>query len=799
VLITLDTTRADRLGVMGDPAARTPTLDDLAARGVVFERAYSSVPLTLPSHTTMLTGLEPPVHGVHVNGRLIVPDSAETVTEQLAARGYATAAFVSAFVLDSVFGLDQGFEVYDDETDRFGDPLRLSVPTRRGAEVTTRALAWLDRVRRPFFLWAHYYDVHAPRQPPPPFDELGDPYAGELAYVDAQLASLLEGVARAARGGDTLLIVVGDHGESLGEHGELTHGLLAYDAVLHVPLIAAGPGFPPGKRSRAFVRTVDVAPTILAAAGVTSAAQGPGRPLQETLGSTVPSDGVSYFQSFEPEYAMGWARIGGVRDERWKYTAEPTPAELYDTIADPREVANRAADEPEIVARLQEAYDAVRVVVAEPAASPLHTSPDVQEKLAALGYLVAAVAPPSGERPDPREVIGAQVWVERARSLALEGRVAAGVQALEILAESPVVGSQALRSLAYLYLQVGRADDAVVAYARIEALTKTPTARVDLANALLQAGRAEDALRTLDSVAGTQEPPARLRLARARALIQLGRAADAEREVAAVLTLDRGSDAAQALASRIRAGRQGASVEIARLQELLRDDPDARRWNETQTVLVELLHLEGRDKEAVEILEGAGEPLPEHRAILAGIAAARGNPEKAIALYESVVADRPTNRVYRTELAQLYGEIGRLDDALALYDELIAVNPDDPAHLVNRGATLFALGRLKEAEADYRRALTLDDALPVALLNLALIELSQGREEEAEKNLLRAVELRDDYAKAHFHLARIYRGRGDPRATAHAEQAVLAGPGVVSDVITPSPKRPSRISRPGTD
>jgi membrane-anchored protein YejM (alkaline phosphatase superfamily) len=247
VLITLDTTRADRLGAMGYAPAKTPVLDSLAARGVVFERAYASTPITLPSHTTILTGFDPNRHGVHDNGRFVVPESTETVAERLAAKGYETAAFVSAAVLDSLYGLNQGFQVYEDRTPRPRNPLVLAVPRRPGNEVTDAALSWLAKPRRaPFFLWAHYYDVHEPRRPPVPFKEIDNRYDGAIAYVDSEIGRLLAGVENAEAARETVIVVVADHGESLGQHGEVTHGVVAYDSTLHVPLIVSGPGFAKG-------------------------------------------------------------------------------------------------------------------------------------------------------------------------------------------------------------------------------------------------------------------------------------------------------------------------------------------------------------------------------------------------------------------------------------------------------------------------------------------------------------------------------------------------------------------------
>jgi choline-sulfatase len=415
VLVTLDTTRADRLGVMGHAPSRTPVLDALAARGVVYERAYASVPLTLPSHATMLTGLEPPRHRLHDNGRLPLPAEIPTVAERLAAAGYETGAFVAAFVLDSAFGLDRGFARYDDDIAPQRDPLRQEVPRRRADVVTDRALGWLDQARGgPFFLWVHYYDVHVPRRPPAPYDAVDDPYDGALAYVDAELGRLFDGVARAGGDRPTLTIVIGDHGEALGEHDELTHGLLAYDATLHVPLVVSGPGFPAGTRSTALARTADVAPTIVAAAGVPALPDVDGRP----LGTPAPDDLVGYFESFGPSYRLGWARLGGVRTGRWKLTAEPEPIELYDTVADPGETANRAADEPAVVTDLTAQWMRVRPAADEaPAARPTAA---VEEQLAALGYLDVAPVVPAGA-PDPRRFVAATTLIDAAQTRAAEG------------------------------------------------------------------------------------------------------------------------------------------------------------------------------------------------------------------------------------------------------------------------------------------------------------------------------------------------------------------------------------------
>jgi arylsulfatase A-like enzyme/Flp pilus assembly protein TadD len=776
LLITLDTTRADRIGAYGDTEARTPALDALAERGVLFERAYSPVPLTLPSHTTILTGLAPPAHGVRDNGRFVAPETLETVAEHLSERGYATGAFVAAFVLDRSFGLDQGFAIYDDDTQADRNPLSFMVPTRRGEQVTDRALAWLgDRHGprdAPFFVWAHYYDPHAPRDPPPPYDEMGDAYAAEIAYMDAQVGRLIAGAERSAGGRETLILALADHGESLGEHNEWSHGVVAYDSTLRVPLIAVGPGFAPGTRSQAFVTIEDIAPTMLALLGEPPMAGSRGVALQTTLQGDTEGDPerVASFACLGPSFSFGWAPLAGARTARWKYTATPEPVELYDILADPGETTNLASEEPEVVARLAALH--AELDRGEAAPQTLLDS-EVEERLAALGYLNAPQRFEAGEAPDPRRGVALLGLVERAKNLAQMGRLADSIEALEILSEDRSVRAVALRSLGRIQSVAGRQEDAIATYRELLALTGSLEARLGLCNVLVAGDRAEEALALLDAL--PQEgpsPPAKVTLIRARVLLALDRPEEAEAAASGVLDREPGNDAALALASRARAERHGPAAVIPELQELVANTHvEVGRLSETRRVLAQLLRAEGRDAEAVRVLEADPDPPPEHRAMLARIALDNDNPEKAAELYESVLARIPADDGVRRDLADLYDELGRSDAALALYDELIAVDPDDATLRADRGAARFRAGQLAEADADFRSALELDDELPEALFNLALLQLQDGRETEAEQHLRRAVELRPDYAKAHFHLARLYRQRRDPRAAEHAERA----------------------------
>src|SRR4051794_6284054 len=353
LLVTIDTLRADALGCYGGPAA-TPALDRLAADGLRFEFAHAHAVTTLPSHASILTGSYPFQHGIRDNsGYRLAPES-RTIATLLGQAGYATAAFVAAFPLHSRFGLNQGFGVYDD---RFGDtraPDEFAMPERPAPAVVALARSWLAQRSAgssggPWFVWVHVFDPHAPYRPPAPYDAqyASRPYFGEVAAVDAALAPLFDGLRAASQ--PTLVVVTGDHGEALGDHGEMTHGLFAYESTLRVPLIIAeiggssatdAAGVRP-QPDRAPARHVDILPTILEAAGQPLPADLPGRSLLTAAERTDVTARPSYFEAMSAMLNRGWAPLSGVLVDREKYIDVPI-AERYDLAADPIEQVNLA-------------------------------------------------------------------------------------------------------------------------------------------------------------------------------------------------------------------------------------------------------------------------------------------------------------------------------------------------------------------------------------------------------------------------------------------------------------------------
>jgi choline-sulfatase len=411
LLVTIDTFRADRVGV-----GLTPAIDRLAATGLRFTQARTAVPLTLPSHATIHTGLLPPAHGVRENGVGALADSHQTIARVLKDAGYATAAFVGAFVLDRRFGLSQGFDTYDDQIPRDPDATDRLEAERPASAVVDRALAWLEgrqapspQPPAPFFVWVHLYDPHAPYTPPKEFLPPGrTPYDGEIAYADAQLGRLLDRLHAAGLMDRTMIMVAGDHGEALGEHGERTHGMLVYDSTLRVPLVVGAPasmGYGGATIAEA-VSLVDVAPTLLHAAGVAPVQSMKGRDLRETVrlkpdttDTRLQPDRDLYSETEYPRVA-GWSPLQALTDGRWMTIRSGTATEVYDLRADPREEHDVFASQAAVAAAMSERTAAIHAAAGATDARTI--SPEARERLRSLGYVASSTpATPAADAPNP--------------------------------------------------------------------------------------------------------------------------------------------------------------------------------------------------------------------------------------------------------------------------------------------------------------------------------------------------------------------------------------------------------------
>jgi len=419
VIVTIDTLRADRVGAYGYKDGSTPHLDALARDGAMAPQATSHVPLTRPSHVTVFTGRLPPETGIRDNISPAVVPEVPLLAEVLKKAGFATAAVVSSIVLDSSSGLDRGFDLYDDDIAGPGGGAGfLNTLQRKGDVSTDLAIAWLEKTRQTspqgrVFLWLHLYDPHDPYEPPEPFAArfASRPYDGEVAFADEQLGRLDAALARLGLKDDTALMVVSDHGEGLGDHGETLHGFFAYQTTLRVPFLVRGPGVRAGSRVAGVVGLVDVLPTALDLLGQPPPAGAlSGRSLApEMRGGDALAEVPHYAETLVPLLHFGWSDLRVIRDGRYKYIQAPRP-ELYDLATDPGEAANLAPAQTTRAAALRAArgryLDAERAAAAARAGGPAPAvAPELIEKLGALGY-VGGASPAETATPgaDPKDM-----------------------------------------------------------------------------------------------------------------------------------------------------------------------------------------------------------------------------------------------------------------------------------------------------------------------------------------------------------------------------------------------------------
>ena len=502
LLITIDTLRADALGSYGG-RADTPHLDSLAARGARFTAAHAHAVVTLPSHTSLMTGQYPFTHGVRDNNGYRVPADIPTLATRLKEAGFATGAFVGAFPLDQRFGLGRGFDVYDDRISEVGTTVDFALPERRADVVVSAATSWLDAQPSKWLAWVHVFDPHAPYQPPPEYAARypDAPYIGEVAWTDAALGPLFATLNTQTR--PTLVIVTADHGESLGEHGELTHGIFAYEATLRVPLLIAEvvPGdtdAPRGVTLDTPVRHVDIVPTVLEALGVLPDANLAGRSLRRVIAGEADDERPAYFEAMTAHLGRGWAPLRGVVTGMDKYIDLPIP-EMYALATDPHEQRNMASVAPERTTIL---LNTLRTFDLAPPGPPGEETAGVLDRLRALGYIGAAAAPASAESTeadDPKVLIELDQMLHDAGDLFARGRLAEAATGFGAVITRRPDTADAYRYLAFVQWEAGRPAEAI---ATLElALSRGITqrdVRVKLGLYLAQTGQAARAIALLE-------------------------------------------------------------------------------------------------------------------------------------------------------------------------------------------------------------------------------------------------------------------------------------------------------------
>lgn len=794
LLVTLDTTRADRLAPYGSEDVATPTLSRLAREGAVFEKAWSVAPITLVAHSTILSGRLPLAHGVRNNGIHAFGPDVPSLAESLRDAGWRTGAFVSAAVLDSRYGLDRGFEVYDDDLSQARERRPRMVPDRPAEATVASVRGWLDQLEagERFFAWAHFYDPHAPYSPPPPYrDRYRERlYDGEIAYLDAQLHQLLEHPRLAAE--DTIVVVVGDHGESLGEHGEQTHALLAYDSTLHVPLIVRAPGIQAGMRVAAPASQVDLASTLLdlvdrpALPGTDGQSLVPlleGRPWQATS---------SYGETYLPFYTYGWSKLRTLRSGRWKFIEAPEP-ELYDIVRDPRETTNLIDQEPGVAHDLARDLSAlVDKHGAEDREAQTTLDADSVDQLRALGYLAVGDSGRSdSDRPNPMKMVGVHVGLERARTLIQDRLWEPAVRQLrEILVADPG-NLAAMIDLAQALHGSGDLEAALTAGE--EALRRDPSStRTMLLVAQLEAakGRTDRALELLDIALAADPGFGEAAVRKASLLAEQGRRTEAGQLLEATINRNPSPrlEVAYAQIAELPAGR----VEEAerRLRAALEGDPFmAQGWR----ALGSLLAGQGRQAEAIEAWRSGLQRVPDDadfhaklglaladsgsaggteaevhlreairlsptervdlRVALGGWLLDRGQAALALRELERAIGAEPRHPGARNNLALALIRTGRHPEARKILEELIQDHPRHGDALNNLAALAIADADWTRAEDLARRAVAASPNSAQALNNLGVALDELGRLDDAIRVFERAGEVAPEYWQAQLNLA----------------------------------------------
>lgn len=532
LLITIDTLRVDALGAYGNSLSATPLMDRLAAAGVRFENARAHNVVTLPSHANIFTGLYPQEHGVRDNSGFRFPDDRPTLAGLLQQAGYRTGAFVSAFPLESRFGLDRGFDVYEDHFIGVSRRPTFLEQERSGAETVALAKSWIESSSddRPWFCWVHLYEPHFPYAPPEPFasDFRDNPYLGEAAASDAALAPLLEPILAGNEGGQALVVLTSDHGEALGEHGEATHGIFAYENTLRVPLVFYQSRLLEPRVVHEMVRHVDLLPTILDILALPVPPDSRGRTLLPALvGKLEREIPPSYFEALSGQLNRGWAPLYGVVYGESKYIDLPIP-ELYELQLDPAEAHNLAANDPQRLAELQEILEPLRAI--DTGSAPLPEDAETRRRLESLGYLSRTPSEELSytEEDDPKLLIELDQVLREVGGLYDRGDIQRALERCRELVRVRPGMRLALMYLAHLERERGNLEAAVKAMR--EAYVLHPEDDVTLAmlaSYLTQSGRESEAVEITESRAQLAHPDVDVLLVRGLALARSGRSEEA--------------------------------------------------------------------------------------------------------------------------------------------------------------------------------------------------------------------------------------------------------------------------------
>ncbi|MGA1796888.1 MAG: tetratricopeptide repeat protein [bacterium] len=713
LLITIDTLRADHLGCYGYRDANTPAIDRLSSKGVLFTRAFTPVPITLPSHVTILTGLYPLQHGVRNNGNYLLDPEVLTMAEVMKDHGLHTGACIGAFVLDSLFGLDQGFDFYEDSLPKEGAAAILLENERRGEEVTRAGLDWLSALREgPFFLWLHYFDPHAVYLPPSPFREQykGHLYDGEIAYTDHCIGDLFLGMERLGLMDKTAVILTSDHGEGLGEHGEPTHAIFVYDTTMHVPLIIHDPlGTIPAGRIDEMVSTLDILPTVLDLFGIplkgASTKTLPGKSLLPLMtGNGHSFDREILLESLYPEENFGWSRIEGIRTPEWKFVSAPRP-EVYNLAHDPKEGTNLY---PQDAGPWRERLEALKTALGPGRSAQVNLDDQVRKRMESLGYVWSGAGETEG-RPDPKDMIALLEGIDRGVSYIYLGLYDRARREFQTILSVNPDNASALFYLASIEEKSGNLDEAERTFRRLLAVSPN---YLDVHNHLgviyHKKGDPDKALEEFE-----------LALAQAEYA-----------EVYYNLSV-------------VHRQKGDLDKSIHAAQRSLALDP---RY--------------------VDALNQLGQ-----------LSLDRKNYDEAAGFLRKAIELDPNHLQAHNNLGVLFHRLGRGDDALREFEKSLSIDPNSAEAHNNRGSIFMEKGLYNQAEEEFSAAVRIKPDYIEAIINLGTVHLHRAEYAAAANAYTKAVEMAPGHQGAWTHRGILYLAQGDYNAAQRAlETAITKGP-----------------------
>jgi len=713
VLITMDTTRVDHLGIYGREGAITPTIDGLAKEGLRFERAWSVLPLTTPAHSSMHSGLYPTRHGIHNNGDAVLSDDVTTLAELLKERGYATAASVSAFVTTRIWNLDQGFDAYYDEVKM--DAERKSrgrwARERRAGEVVDDLIEWTGKVPagQPYFVWAHFYDPHDPYDPPKEFAEKlpGRPYDGEIAYMDAQIARLKAAIDAKNGNDGTAWILVADHGEAINrEHGEVTHGMYVYNSTMRIPFIVRPPKPLAAEvvEKELSVSNVDVMPTALGLLGAEIPKELDGVDLSGLTRGVPAQRSAVYMEAESAKQRFGFAPEHAIAEGPLKLFDTPNPR-LFDIATDPNEEKNlikdRAAD-AERLRKVNQEVQAKRIDVAGGA-----TSPEVVAQLQALGYISGSASPvPEGTvLLDAKDQSALIEKLEQARRLSSRGKPAEAVAIYqEVLAAHPQIAEARLAMARALQMQRKPKEAEEVLRGALELEPQSTVIRASLANALSSQRRNDEALALYQTILDQVPADDVARNGMLQCLLDLERFDEAKTKATSWLAENPTEMVYESVLGIVEFRQSNFAAAENHLLKSLSDDMPRRRIYHTLAMLASRTNNTSKVEEYLRA-ESAWFPQDLRvRTELANVLMKREAWDEAAAEYEFVAQVQQKNPQAYRQWAQAIFNTGDYPGTRKILDNALKLAPGDPFILLLNANLLQKEGKEEEAKATFDRA-----------------------------------------------------------------------------------------------